>query len=58
MILLGFPGGLVVKNPSANTGDTGDTFSIPGVERSPRGRNGNPPQYSCLDNPKEEPGGL
>ena len=53
MILLGFPGGSVLKNPPANTGDTGDTCSIPGMERSPRGRNGNPLQYSCRDNPMD-----
>ena len=27
--------------------------SIPGSGRSPRGGNGNPPQYSCLENPME-----
>ena len=36
---MGFPGGAVVKNLSANAGDAG---SIPGSERSPGGRNGNP----------------
>ena len=44
----GFPGGAVVKNLSANTGDTG---SIPGLGRSPGGGDGNPLQYSCLGNP-------
>ena len=29
----------VVKNPSTNAGDTRDTGSIPGLERSPRGGN-------------------
>ena len=43
-----FPHGSVVKNPSANAGDTG---SIPGLERSPGEENGNPLQYSCLGNP-------
>ena len=28
---MGFPGGSVVKNPPANTGDTGDEVSIPGL---------------------------
>ena len=28
---------------------------IPGLGRSPRGGNGNPPQYSCLKNPKGLP---
>ena len=44
----GFPGGSVVKNLPANAGDAG---SIPGLERSPGGGNGNPLQYSCLGNP-------
>ena len=44
----GFPGGVVVKNPPANAGDTG---SIPGSGRCPRGGNGNPLQYSGLGNP-------
>ena len=46
----GFPGGTVVKNPPANVGDKGDEGSIPGSERSPGGENGNPLQYSCLEN--------
>ena len=46
----GFPGGTVAKNPPANAGDTGDEDSISGSERSPEGRNGNPLQYSCLEN--------
>ena len=45
---MGFPGGSVVKNLPANTGDTD---LIPGSGRSPGGRNGNPLQYSCLENP-------
>ena len=45
------PGGSVVKNPPANRGDTGDAGSITGSRRSPRGGNGNPLQYSCLENP-------
>ena len=47
---MGFPSGLVVKNPPANAGDTGDGVSIPGLGRSPERGNGNPLQYSCLDN--------
>ena len=35
------------KNPPANAGDAG---WIPGSERSPREGNGNPLQYSCLEN--------
>ena len=43
---------LVVKNPLANAGDLRrDTGSIPGLGRSPGGGNGNPLQYSCLENP-------
>ena len=54
-----FPGGAVVKKLPANTGDAGDTGSIPGLGRSPGGGNGNPLQYSCLEIPwTEEPGGL
>ena len=42
---------LVVKNPLANAGDTRDMSSISGLGRSPGGGNGNPLQYSCLENP-------
>ena len=45
-----FPGGSVVKNPPANTGDTG---LITGLERSSGGGNGNPLSYSCLENPMD-----
>jgi len=56
MLLTGFPGGSVIKNPPANTGDRG---SIPGSGRSPGEGNGNLLQYSCLEIPwTEEPGGL
>ena len=40
----------MVKNPSANAGDARDVDSIPGLERPTGGRNGNPLQYSCLEN--------
>ena len=46
----GFPGGVVVKNPTANSGDARDTGSIPGSGRSPGLGNGNHFQYSCLEN--------
>ena len=46
----GIPGGSVVKNLSANAGDAGNMASIPGSGRSPGGGNGNPLQYSCLEN--------
>jgi len=50
VILRGFPGGPVVKNLPANSGDIG---SIPGSGRSPVEGNGNPLQYSCLGNPMD-----
>ena len=40
----------MVKNLPANAGDEG---LIPGSERSPGGGNGNPLQYSCLENPMD-----
>ena len=42
---------IVVKNLPANAGDIRDTGSIPGLGRSPGAGNGNPLQYSCLENP-------
>jgi len=44
---------LVVKNPSANAGDVRDKSSIPGLGRSPGEGNGNPLQYSCVENPMD-----
>ena len=41
---------LVLKNPPANAGDVRDAGSIPGSGRSSGGGNGNPLQYSCLEN--------
>ena len=41
---------LEVKNPSANAGDIRDVSSTPGSRRSPLEGNGNPLQYSCLEN--------
>ena len=43
------PSGSVVKNLPASRGDTG---LIPRKRRSPGEGNGNPLQYSCLENPK------
>ena len=40
----------MIKNPSANAGDTGDMGSTPGLGRSSWGVNGNPLQYSCQEN--------
>ena len=49
----------MVKNPSASAGDMTAVGLIPGSGRSPGEGNGNPLQYSCLENPMaEEPGGL
>ena len=48
--MTGFPGGSVVKNLSANTGQAG---LIPGLGRSPGEGNGNPLQDSCLENSKD-----
>ena len=47
---MGFPGGLMVKNPLADAGDTG---SVPGLGRSPGKGDGNPLQYSCPGNPMD-----
>ena len=49
--LKGFPGDSVVQNPCAIAGDAGDKGSIPESGRSPGEGNGNPLQYSCLENP-------
>ena len=47
----GFPGASEVKVSACNAGDLG---SIPGWGRSPGEVNGNPLQYSCLENPMDE----
>ena len=53
---LGLPGGSDGKESPCNAEDPG---LIPGLGRSPGEGNGNPLQYSCLENPwTEEPGGL
>ena len=44
----GFPGGSEGKASACSVGDPG---SIPGLGRSPGEGNGNPLQYSCLENP-------
>ena len=46
----GFPGASEVKASAFNAGDPG---SIPGSGRSPGEGNGNPLQYSCLENPMD-----
>ena len=48
--LLGFPGGSEVKTSACNAEDLG---LIPGSGRSPGEGNGNPLQYSCLENPMD-----
>ena len=45
---MGFQGGMVVENAPTNAGDAA---LIPGSIRTPVEGNGNPPQYSCLENP-------
>ena len=40
----------MIKNPPANAGNTGDMSSIPGFGKSPGEENGNPLQYSYLEN--------
>ena len=47
---MGFP---VDKESACNAGDTGDAGSIPGLGRSPGEGQGNPRQYSCLENPMD-----
>ena len=56
----GFPGGASDKEFFCNAGDTRDVGLIPGSGRYPAVGNGNPLQYSCLENSmdREEPGGL
>ena len=52
---MGFPGGSAVKTLPANAEDIRDSSLIPGFRRSPgEGEgNGNPLQYSCLENPTD-----
>ena len=48
----GLPG-VVAKNPPASARDRRDLGSIPGSGRCPGEGNGNPSQYSCLENPTD-----
>ena len=50
MLRVDFPGGSDCKASAYNAGDLG---SIPGSGRSPGEGNGNPLQYSCLENPMD-----
>ena len=47
----GFPDGLDSKKSACNAGDVG---SVPGLGRSPGEVDGNPLQYSCLENPMDQ----
>ena len=47
VLVLGFPGGSVVKNPPANAGDAG---LFPTLGSTPGVGNGNPLQHFCLEN--------
>ena len=47
----------MVKNLPTKAGEARDVVSTPGLRRSPGVGNGNPFQYSCLEN-SMEPGGL
>ena len=47
---IGFPGGSDGKASACNVGDPD---SIPGSGKSPGEGNGNPLQYSCLENPTD-----
>ena len=47
---VGFPGGSVVRYLPANAVDAGDAGLISGSGRAPGVGNGNPLQYSCLEN--------
>ena len=49
-LILGFPGG---SEGSASACDTEGPGSIPGLGRPPGEGNGNPLQYSCLENPMD-----
>ena len=47
------PWWLCGKDSTCHAGDTENSGLIPGLGRSPEGRNGNPLQYSCLENPMD-----
>ena len=49
-VFLGFPG---ASDSKESTRNAGDLVLIPGLERSPRGGQGNPLQCSCLENPTD-----
>ena len=53
MLEMGLPWWLGCKASACNAGDAGDSGLTPGSGRSPGGGNGNPPHYSCLENPMD-----
>ena len=52
--ILDFPDGSGVKNLPGDAEGAGDTGLIPESGRSPREENGNPLQYSCLENSMDD----
>ena len=50
VLRMGLPQWLNGKESTCNAGATGDVGSVPGSGRSPGEGNGNPLQYSCLEN--------
>ena len=53
MMVSCYSGGLLRSDGKKSVCNTGDSGSIPGSGRSPREGNGNPLQYSCLENPMD-----
>ena len=51
--MFGLPRWLIVKKLPANAGDARDRGSVPRWGKSPGEGNGNPLQYSCLENPMD-----
>ena len=56
MLITGLLGGSVGEKPACNAGATGDKGLIPALGRFPGGGNGNPLQYSILENPMDRGG--
>ena len=53
VLYTGFPGGSDGKESAFKAEDIRDAGWIPGSGRSPGEGNGNPLQYSCLENPMD-----
>ena len=51
MAYINVPGSSMSKKSICNAGNAGETGLIPGSGKPPGGGHGNPPQYSCLENP-------